>query len=191
MDIISENCIIKDYQKLERQIQKYFIKEEKIINNNKHLLSEFATKEHVMLNADVKDCREAILLSGELMNKSGCVDKNYGAKMIEAKEILGSNVVISEGLALPHAKSTDNVYKTCMTFITLKNPVKFGNKDYDPVSIVFSLAATKSNKHFKALSELIKLIEKQDILDKLRSSKSYEEFMEVLTAFETEHIISE
>lgn len=191
MDIISENCIINDYQKLERQIQKYFIKEEKIINNNKHLLSEFATKEHVMLNADVKDFKEAILLSGELMNKSGCVDKNYGAKMLEAKEILGSNVVISEGLALPHAKSTGNVYKTCMTFITLKNPVEFGNKDYDPVSIVISLAATKSNKHFKALSELIKLIDQQDILDKLKSSKSYEEFMEVLTAFETEYIISE
>ena len=181
MEIISKNCIIENYKELEMQIQKYFIKEEKITNNNQYLLSEFATKEHVKLNAEVKDYKEAILLSGEMMYKSGCVNQNYGQLMLKAKEILGSNIVISDSIALPHAKSEGSVNKTSMTFITLKEPVAFGNKEYDPVKLVISLVATKSNKHFKALSELIN---DEETLKKLIKCTTYNDFINTLKFFE-------
>lgn len=187
MEIISKSCIINDYKKLETQIQKYFIKEESITKNNQYLLSEFATDEHILLNADVTNATEAILLSGKLMYKSGCVEKNYGKQMLKSKEILGSNIVISEGIALPHAKAMGNVNKTCMTFITLKNPIKFGNTDYDPVKLVISLAATKSNRHFKALSELIELINHETVLNKLKLCNTQEEFRKILKEFEAKY----
>lgn len=184
MEIISKNCIIENHKELEMQIQKYFIKEEKITNNNQYLLSEFATKEHVKLNAEVKDYKEAILLSGEMMYKSGCVNQNYGQLMLKAKEILGSNIVISDSIALPHAKSEGSVNKTSMTFITLKEPVAFGNKEYDPVKLVISLVATKSNKHFKALSELMDLINDEETLKKLIKCTTYNDFINTLKFFE-------
>ena len=184
MDIISKNCIIKDYQGLELQIQRYFIKQKPVYEDDQPMLSELAVPEHILLQAEAENWEEAVRLGGELMYRSGCVEKTYIQKMVDAKEELGPNIVIARGIALPHAKSVDGVKETCMAFLTLRHPVCFGNEAYDPVSFVILLGASQDHGHMKALAELIELLDDDETIKQLCLCRDADKFTDRLRIFE-------
>ena len=60
---------------------------------------------------------------------------------------LGPYMVIAEGIALAHARPSEAVISTGLSVVTLKSPVEFGSERFDPVSIVFGLAAVDHDGH--------------------------------------------
>jgi len=59
--------------------------------------------------------------------------------------------------------------------ITLKHPVKFGNKDNDPVNIVFAIAAESKTSHIGLLQRLCIFLELDENVEFLKKSQKPEE----------------
>lgn len=186
MYIISKNCTIKNYNRLQKDIKKYFSEEEER-EIKKYSLSDFAIKEHTMLQVHYESEEEIILKLGELMYKTGHVTKDYGKAMFETSKKLSKGIIVAKGVALPHARSNGMVKKTAMAFMTLKTPVYFCNNT-EEVRFVIALAATNENDHLNALSELLDLLEDEISMNKIMSLNDYDEFMEILRGFGKKYI---
>jgi len=136
-------------------------------SNEKNSLEKMISKKTIALNVDVKDWQEAVRVSGSLLVANGTVEPRYVDAMIETTKTLGPYIVISPGVALPHARPEDGVKEPCMSLITLKNPVNFGNVHNDPVKLVIAFATVDHNAHINAISKLARIIGDEEKLKTL------------------------
>lgn len=143
-------------------------------------LSEMLNKKTIALNIEVKDWKEAVRISGNLLVKIGAVKESYIPAMIEMVLSFGSYIVIAPGVALPHARPEDGVIKPCMSLITLKTPVDFGNAHNDPVSLVIAFGTIDHDAHVKALSKLARIIGDRGKVEALINAESVEQVDEIL-----------
>lgn len=134
------------------------------------MLKDILTLETMAVNVGVQAWEEAIRKAGELLYKNQYIDKGYIELMIENVKKMGAYIVISKGVALPHAEAGRGVKKMGISFIRLKQPVCFGNPDNDPVDLVFCLAAADADSHLSALVELSGLLSDQQKLTTLREA---------------------
>lgn len=107
----------------------------------------------IRLGASVGSWQEAVEVCGELLVSSGRTTNAYTDAMVATIKELGPYVVIAPGLAMPHARPSEAVLDTGMSLVTLSEPVVFGHKKNDPVTVVFGLAALDHDRHLELLSE--------------------------------------
>lgn len=147
-------------------------------------LSELLTEDRISLKVSVSDWKEAITRAGDMLVKTGAVEPRYIKAMIKFKEELGPYIVITKGVALPHARPEDGVLKTCFALTTLKKPVEFGNIHNDPVDLVIAFGATDNSLHVKALAQIAKILQNQGDTKSIRNSGSKIEVLKILKKYE-------
>lgn len=101
----------------------------------------------IKLSVSASTWTEAITLAGDALELSGRATAAYTRAMIEAFEELGPYMVIAPGIALAHARPSANVLSTGLSLVVLSESVKFGSERFDPVRIVFGLAALDHDGH--------------------------------------------
>lgn len=136
--------------------------------------------ENIKLKVKANDWKEAIRKSGGILEENGYVKNKYIEDMIKAVENLGPYIVISPHIAIAHARPSDDVLKDGMSLAILEKPIKFGNKENDPVDIVFSLCAKSQQSHLKALEHLAKVLENGESIHILRNSEDINEVYNLL-----------
>ena len=147
-------------------------------------LQELITKEAIILKAFVSDWKDAIKKAGEILVKIGAVEPRYISAMIEFTKKLGPYIVITKGVALPHARPEDGVLKPCFSILTLRKPVEFGNVNNDPVDLVIGFGARDNSSHLKALAQLAKLLQNKEDTNMIRSANNSEEVLDVLKKYD-------
>lgn len=148
------------------------------------MLTDVLKKEYIKLNVECKDWEEAIRQAGEVLKENNVVTDEYIEEAIKGVRELGPYIVITKGVAIPHATNKVGVNKTGISLITLKNPIEFGNRDNDPVYYVFMLATTDMESHISALSNLSELLEKQEFYDVLKNAQDSKSVIEYIKANE-------
>ena len=148
------------------------------------MLSNVLKKEYIKLNVECKNWEDAVRTAGEILLQNGVITNEYIEDAIKGVKELGPYIVITKGVALPHATNKNGVNETGIALITLKNPVEFGNKDNDPVYYVFMLATTDMDSHLSALSNLSELLGKQEFYDILKNAQNPESVIEYIKANE-------
>ena len=148
------------------------------------MLSDVLKKEYIKLNADCKNWIEAIKTAGQVLIDNGVVTDEYVEEAIKGVKELGPYIVITKGVALPHATNKIGVNKTGIALLTLKNPVEFGNVDNDPVYYVFMLATTDMESHLAALSNLSDLLGKQEFFEVMKNAKDAQSVIDYIKANE-------
>lgn len=143
-------------------------------------------KENISLKIEANDWREAIRRSGEILKSNGYVKDEYIEDMVKAVEELGPYIVIIPHIAIAHARPSESVLKNGISLVTLREPVEFGNKDNDPVDLVFSLCATSNKSHLKALEKLSIVLEDEKKIQILRSSEDIDQVYKILNNIEEE-----
>ncbi|SHH44222.1 PTS sugar transporter subunit IIA [Sporanaerobacter acetigenes] len=136
--------------------------------------------ENIKLKVKANDWKEAIRKSGGILEENGYVKNKYIEDMIKAVENLGPYIVISPHIAIAHARPSDDVLKDGMSLAILEKPIKFGNKENDPVDIVFSLCAKSQQSHLKALEHLAKVLEDGENIHILRNTEDINEVYNLL-----------
>lgn len=131
------------------------------------MLSEVTNESLIRLNIEAVNWKDAIRKSADPLVKNGYATENYVNGMIKTTEESGPYIVISKGVALPHARPELGAKKIGITVTTLKTPIKFGNKSNDPVQFIFALCAVDNKSHLKAMSELVNFISDQNFLKSL------------------------
>lgn len=145
----------------------------------KVFLKDMLKKDSVTLKYDCKNWREAIFAAADPLLKKGYIIEDYIRAMIEAVEKMGPYMVIIPGIALNHALAEKGVLKDCLSLLTLKETIDFGDKDSEPVKMIIVFGTNKSNKYFKILTDLIKVLEKKENIKKIYEAENYEEIMDL------------
>ena len=115
------------------------------------------------------------------LEKGKYVDESYYKSIIELINNFGSYMVVSEGLAIPHAENMNNVHKSGISLLYLKHPVIFpGNKK---VNLLFCLSAVDKKDHVQSLEDIIRLEEEFSFRKKMAETNSKEEITEILDKY--------
>ncbi len=131
------------------------------------MLSEVLTKDKIVINPSVKNWREAIKVAGNLLLADEIVTNEYVQAMITCVEEKGPYIVIAPGIAIAHARPEDGVNDLGMSLVILENPIKFGNKDNDPVKIVFSFSSPDNERHLEVFQQLTELLMRDDFVENI------------------------
>lgn len=144
------------------------------------LLIDLITESAIELAVSTENWEEAIRKGGELLEKSGAVESRYIDSMVNMVRELGPYIVISKGVAFPHARPEDGALKTGMSLITLKNAIEFGDEENDPIKLIISFCSTDSEGHLHALSELVDFLRDETAINNVINAKSKKEVIEIM-----------
>ncbi|HIX00700.1 MAG TPA: PTS sugar transporter subunit IIA [Candidatus Nesterenkonia stercoripullorum] len=126
----------------------------------------------ILLGAEAADWASAIRIAGGMLESSGATTHEYTQAMIDSVVEHGPYIVIAPGFAFAHARPSEAVKTTAMSWLRLAEPVEFGHEKNDPVQLVVALAAVDSQAHTKAMADLARLLgnaQKRAALDEAES----------------------
>ena len=107
--------------------------------------------------------------------------------MIENIEIFGPYIFLSPEIALAHAKPEDGVVDLSMSILVLGKKVYFPEEKGAKVIIV--VAPVDSEKHLKALSDIVDFFSNKVNVKLLENANSAREAYEVISNFCSENMI--
>lgn len=142
----------------------------------KNLLSE----ELILLNIEASDWEDAIRKAAQPLVNQKKVTDSYVDDIIVGVKNNGPYIVLTEHVALPHARPESGALESAIGIATLKIPIEFGNEANDPVKYLFTLSAKDSSQHLSALSELASLFEDKEFFKLLDNSNNPKEIMEYI-----------
>ena len=132
---------------------------------------------NIIIEDTVENWEVAVKLAAKPLVAKGKIDKKYIQSMIENINKFGFYVNLTDDVAMPHSRPEDGVKDTGLSLLKLNNPVKFGEKD---ISLVFVLAAKDNSSHVDILKELSDLLDDDEKIEKLKSTKKILELNEIL-----------
>lgn len=130
------------------------------------------------LRVDIKDWKEAVRLSANLLVEQGCAEPSYVEGIFESIQKYGSYIIISDGLAIPHTRPENGVLKIGFGLMTLKEPILFDDSDI-PVNVLIPFSAIDSSCHLEILQSIVKLVENK-LIEKIAQAESFEELEEIM-----------
>ncbi|KAA9394842.1 PTS sugar transporter [Kocuria coralli] len=139
-------------------------------------LHELVTPDSIRLDAEAGSWQEAVRASGELLVSAGVSDDSYTESMIRNVEENGPYIVVAPGFAFAHARAEDDIHRTGMSWVRLREPVAFGHESNDPVSLIAALAAPDSTEHMQAMRQLATLLGKRASRQALDEATTTEQF---------------
>lgn len=136
-------------------------------------------KENILLNLPKMDKYDAIRFAGELLVKSGCVDKPYIEAMIKREDDL--TTYIGSGVAIPHGvgKAKEYIKKSGIVILQFPEGVDF---DGDKAYLVIGIAG-KGDEHLNILANIATIIsEDEEKLKELIKTKDVDFVYSTFTA---------
>lgn len=122
------------------------------------VLEDVLAPELIQLDVEVENWQEAIRKAGQLLIDHHHVESRYVDAMVHMVEENGPYIVIDKGVAMPHARPEDGVKSLGLSLLRLKNPVKFGHEENDPVQLVICLSSVDAEMHLNALRQLARIL---------------------------------
>ncbi len=117
-------------------------------------LAQLFTPRSIALGVTAGTWQESVRVAGRLLERNGIAGGAYTDAMIANVEANGPYIVVAPGFAFAHARPSEAVHRTGMSLVRLAEPVAFGHKTNDPVTLVVALAATEATAHTTAMAEL-------------------------------------
>ena len=166
IDLISKNYNITDNPAFRKDLL-YIIKK----YTKKHLsLIDFLSEDHILMDVDVTDWKEAINICGNLLVNDNSIKSGYIEDIIKTINIFGDYMILAPLVVMPHAKANKNVLLTSMSLIRTKEPILFG-KTKKHVQLFIILAAKDHTCHIMALKELMFILDSTIGINLLLKSK--------------------
>ena len=141
---------------------------------------ENITRDDIDVHVKAENWEDAIKKSSEYLLKTGKITEEYIDSMIEAVHRVGPYIVLGHSVALAHARPECGVNELAVHFTTLDPPVPFGSEQFDPVSLLITLAAIDADSHLELMSELAGILMDTENVDRLSECDSKDEFLENL-----------
>ena len=152
------------------------------------MIDNLLNEENVDINVDAKSWQEAIEKVGYLLLANNKIEKRYIDSMIDTVNNMGPYIVMAKGIAMPHSRTEHGAKETSLSIITLKEPVEFGNEDFDPVTMVIGLSSVDSKSHLELLSDLSNIMDDEELIEKVKCCKSKNELITLINKVYSENI---
>lgn len=148
------------------------------------MLSDLLDESLVLLDVEASDWEEAIRKAAQPLVDNKKVTPSYVDDIIKGVNELGPYIVITEHVALPHARPESGALESAVGIVTLKEPVEFGSADNDPVKYLFPLSAKDNDSHLGALQSLVELLSDPDFFAQLDSASTPKDVVDLVHAKE-------
>lgn len=181
---IQQSPLDKDeiYKNIIKDLQAFYFP---IAPSEKATLRELITVNHIQIDVECKDWREAVRYSAQPLLEEGYISESYVRQMIRNIDEMGPYIVIAQGFALPHESPDMGGKRLGMNLIRLKNPVPFHSDGFDPVEFVCCLSTMDKDSHLKAMFHLMNLLSKPDFCENIRKAKSADEIYQIIYEYES------
>ena len=140
-------------------------------------LKKIFTEKNIALDLEFDNAIEAIKKGGDLLFENGITTEIYTDEMIKSYKKFGGYMVLSPGIAVPHARPDYGVLKTGISFIRLKTPIYFGNIENDPVKLIFCIAGATNDNHIEIIQSLSEILSNKKLMKEIINSKTKDEFL--------------
>ena len=176
MAIIRSHSSINDEKSLEKELTKFMSyqssaalptemkKTSKILG-----LMDLLKTETILIEEDSPFWQQSVKQLGHILHEAGCIENSYTSAIIENLNKYGPFMVISEGIALLHAKPEKGVKRLGAALSVFKNDLNFMGK---PVSLLFMISAVDSYQHIGVIENIVKICESQSLLSNLKNCNS-------------------
>ncbi len=130
--------------------------------------TEFLNKEFIEIKNYESDWETAIKEAGSILKDKDYINYKYIEESIDNIRRSGPYVIITDGVALPHASISNSVKRTGFSLLIIKNPVEFGINSGEFINFIIFFATVNQSDHLRALFELSNLFNdnkfKKDLL---------------------------
>ena len=137
--------------------------------------------ESIELDYPANTWQEAVEKAGEILVKNGNAIAGYVAAMVRMCMELGPYIVMTPGIAIPHARPEEGALNVGIAALKLRMPISFGNKDNDPVFLVIAFCTPNAEAHIELLSSVAEVLSQQDILEKIKAANNKETLSDIFT----------
>ncbi|MCL2566744.1 MAG: PTS sugar transporter subunit IIA [Alphaproteobacteria bacterium] len=120
----------------------------------------------------------AVKLSAKPLLDKNLINAGYIEEIIKSVEKQGFYIVISPNVALPHARSLNNVNELCLSLLVSAEKISFGENDN--IQLVFCVGFIDNDSHMAMLSELAIFLSSEDNLKKLLTAKTEADVLALL-----------
>lgn len=136
-------------------------------------------EQSILLNQEASTWEEAVRIAANPLVNSGAIQERYVDAIIESTKRYGPYYVLMEGMAMPHARPEDGVYRNAFSLVTFKEGVPFSDGKLASVFVV--LAATSSEIHTSiANPQIVAVFDTPDIIAKLMNVTCEQEVLEII-----------
>lgn len=121
------------------------------------LLSDRLNKTNIVFGEGSPEWRDAIRLSAEPLLRAGAIDSTYVENSIQVVEEYGDYIVVSEGVAMPHANpELGGVHRDSLSLLVCPEGVHFTESD-SMVYLLFFFASTGKKDDLDVLKAIIRI----------------------------------
>ncbi|EMT45807.1 BglG family transcription antiterminator [Anoxybacillus flavithermus] len=180
LEIVKKHARITNEKALAQELHEYMSQRARKEISTKPMLKDLLIRPHIQLVKEGGDWKEAILLAAKPLLDRGYITSEYVKAMIRNVIELGPYIVITPGIALPHARPEQGVKKIGMSLLKIKNGCLFSEKEEHRVYVIIVLAAIDNETHLKALSQLTKMLSDKENIKTLFAATSVDEILELI-----------
>lgn len=144
------------------------------------LILRLLSDETIQINVSAIDWYDAVDQACLPLLLNNSIRRKYVSGIKELLETHGPYMVIGQHVVLLHAMIGYGVNELCLSMTTFSQPVIFGHKYNDPVSLGIVFGTVGGEAHFQLLSQLNQLLGDQNIIHLLVQQKTTEEFYQII-----------
>lgn len=142
-------------------------------------IEDLLKPENVQIVDGVEDWCEAIRISLAPLERGGFVEARYAENVIADTLRLGPYYVLTDEIALIHARPEEGALKKQLAVTLLRHPVSFDGES-ESVCVLFALAAEDPNSHIEAIRLLASFCMDEEKVKRLIDCTSSEEIYRLL-----------
>lgn len=180
--MMSEEFIrLEDRKYLRHRMEEYFKINRVKINygaGRRQMLKDLLTENRIKIVNSVTNWQEAVRLAAKPLEEDKSIEPAYTEAMILSVVNLGPHIVLSPGIALPHARPEAGVRTMSMSLLKVKEKVYFTEEKY--ANLFFVLAIADGNSHLYALRELSAIFADETAYDRFMKADTVKELHQLI-----------
>ncbi|WP_312649281.1 BglG family transcription antiterminator [Proteiniclasticum sp.] len=180
MNIIEKYADIKNYDQLQLEIM--MILADKITEGRTEggNLRDYLKESNIRVSVPVKNWEDTVEEGCRILEQRGSVLPRYADSIREKLNSLGPYMVIAPGIVLLHTDIKEGVQHTDFSLMTLRQGIRFGKQDFDPVRLVITFSTSDGVNHIQALRDLAILLSDQEKILRIMNAESKKEIQKLL-----------
>lgn len=136
------------------------------------MLNQIINKDLFSFHTKFDSWEDAIKAACQPLLDKKIIEPEYPQYIIDNVHEFGPYIVIAPEICIPHAQEGKGVNETAVGFMNCEVAVDFGEgTEYKP-HLFFVLASTDNEKHLNNLSELVSLIDNEEVVEAFINARS-------------------
>jgi PTS system ascorbate-specific IIA component len=137
------------------------------------------SRDCVAVGVSLPAWQDAVRAAGRLLVQSRAAEEAYIEAMVRMTEEMGPYIVITPGIAIPHARPEEGALEVGFAAVQLDPPLPFGNPENDPVFLVLGFCTPDASAHVALLSRIARIIGQDGFLEQVKAAQTVDELAEI------------